>query len=101
MVDFGLFNINSMILGIIATCILIFIVYRKIEFNKYVPGLICLILVFIVEVFEIREYEVFFDFLENVGILSGAILLFIAALLEYYQSSPKRKNRKEKILNEK
>ena len=42
MVDFNLFNINSMALGIIATCILIFIVYRKIEFNKYVPGLICL-----------------------------------------------------------
>ena len=39
--------------------------------------------------------------IKNVGILSGAILLFIAALLEYYRSSPKRKNRKEKILNEK
>ena len=99
MVDFNLFDLNSIALGIIVTCILIFIVYRKIEFDKYVPGLICLTLVFIVEVFENGEYDLFFDFFQNAGILSGAILLFIAALLEYYQSSPKRKNRKEKKLN--
>lgn len=90
MVDFDLFKINSMIIVILAICILIFIVHRKIEYSKYVPGLICLTLVFIAELFENGEYEMFFDFLENAGILSGAILLFIAALLEYYESHPKR-----------
>ena len=89
MADFDLFKINSMILVILAICILIFIVYRKIEFNKYVPGLICLTLVLIAEVFENGEYEVFLDFLENAGILSGAILLFIAALLEFYKPNSK------------
>ena len=90
MVDLDLLEINSMILGFIATCILIFIVYRKIEFSKYVPGLICLTFVFIAEVFENGEYEIIFDFLENAGILAGAILLFIAALREYYESNPMR-----------
>jgi len=92
MADFDVFEINSMVLGFIAICILIFIVYRKIEFNKYVPGLICIIMVFFAEVFENGSYEEFLDFIENAGILLGAILLFLAALLEFYQSSPKRKN---------
>jgi len=91
MADINLLELNSMILGFIATCILIFILYRKIEFNKYVPGLICLTLVFVAEVFENGEYEIILDFLEYAGILAGAILLFIAALMEYYESKPKQK----------
>ena len=89
--DFDLFDLNSMIIGCMAICVLILILYKKIDFGKYVPGLICIIIVFIVELFENGSYEEFFDFFEDAGILSGAILLLIAALLEYYKSNPKKK----------
>ncbi|MFX1394033.1 MAG: hypothetical protein ACFFAH_10705 [Promethearchaeota archaeon] len=87
--DIDLFALNSMIIGCFAIFVLIIILLKKIDFNKYVPGLICIIIVFIVEVFEIEIYEEFFDFFEYAGILSGAILLLIAALLEYYKSKRK------------
>ncbi len=91
MADLNYLELNSMILGLIAICILFFISYRKIEFTKYVPGLICLIFVFIAEVFEYGEFKFIFNYLENVVILAGAILLFIAALKEYFELNQKRK----------
>ena len=45
---------------------------------------------FFVDVFEIEMYEIYFDFLEYGGILSGAILLLIAALKEYNKSNPNK-----------
>ena len=91
MAYFDLIELNSMILGLIAICILIFIFYRKIEFTKYIPGLICLTLVFFSEVFEYGEFKSIFNYLENAGILAGAILLFIAALREYLELNQKSK----------
>ena len=82
------FDLNSMILGLIAISILILISKKKIEFRIYVPGLICLIIVFIAEVFEdyvtVEEgiYYVIIEFFENAGILMGSILLLKAVLNE-------------------
>ena len=90
MADIEIFELNSMIIGCLAICVLIFIIRNKIEFKRYVPGLFCIIFVFFVDVFEIEMYEIYFDFLEYGGILSGAILLLIAALKEYNKSNPNK-----------
>lgn len=90
--DLELFELYSMIIGCMAICVLLLILHKRIEFSKYVPGLICIILGFFVDVFEDGIYEEFFDFLENASILSGAILLLIAAFFEYYKSNPKKSN---------
>ncbi|MFX1337355.1 MAG: hypothetical protein ACFFDK_01955 [Promethearchaeota archaeon] len=84
MTDYELLDLNTMLIGMIAFFILILIIHSKIEFSRYVPGLMCIIVVFIVQVFENELYLEIFDFIENIAILSGAILLFIATLLEYY-----------------
>ena len=91
--DLELFDLYSMIIGFIAICVLILILFKKIDFGKYVPGLICMIILFIVEVFENESYEEFFDFFEYTAFLSGAILLVMAAFLEYYKSNLKKKFR--------
>lgn len=85
-----LFEFNSMIIGFITICILIVIVYKRINFNKYIPGLICFIIFFFTSVFEVGIYKEFFDFLEDASFLIGAFLLIIAVLFEYYYSNLKR-----------
>ena len=90
MADFELIELNSMLFGLIAIFILILIIRNKIEFRRYVPGLICVIVIFIVEVFENGFLEEIFDFIENAAILSGAILLLRATLLEYYELKEKQ-----------
>ncbi len=92
MTDVELLALNSMLIGIIAICVLIFIIYNKIEFSIYVPGLVCIISVFILDVFENEVNEEILDFLENALFLSGVILLLIAALLEYHELKRKNKN---------
>ncbi len=91
MADIEIFEFNSMIIGFLAICVLIFVKRNRLEFSKYVPGLLCIIIVFIIEVFENEMYEEIFDFVENAAFLSGAILLLTATFREYYESNPKRK----------
>lgn len=90
MAEIKIFELNSMIIGCLAICVLVFVIRNKIDFKRYVPGLICIIFVFFVDVFKIETYELYFNFLEYAGILSGAILLLIAALKEYNKSNPKK-----------
>jgi len=92
MSDFDLFVFNSMIIGLIAIFFLILIVYKRIDFRNYVPGLICFVIFFFIEVFEVEIYEEFFDLLENASFLLGTSLLLTAVLFEYYKSKPKRNN---------
>ncbi|MFX0073040.1 MAG: hypothetical protein ACFFAO_18335 [Candidatus Hermodarchaeota archaeon] len=84
MVDIDIIDLNSMIIGFIAIIISILFYKKKLEFLKYLPGFIGIILVFVANSFDdyIFYHRNFFDMLENIGILSGAILLFIAALYE-------------------
>ena len=91
MADIEIVELNSLIIGCLAIFVLIFVKRNKLEFSKYIPGLFCIILVFIIEVFENEMYEEIFDFLENAAFLTGAILLLIATFREYYESNPKRK----------
>ena len=94
MADIELLEWNSMLIGIIAIFVLIFIIYNKIEFRIYVPGLVCIISVLILEVFETEVYQEILDFLEYTGFLSGVILLLTAALLEYHELKIKNKNKR-------
>ena len=91
MAEFDLLELNSLLIGIIAFFILILVIHNKIEFRKYVPGLVCLTVIFIVEVVENGLYGDISDFIENAAILSGAILLLRATLLEYYELKEKEK----------
>ncbi|MFX0071437.1 MAG: hypothetical protein ACFFAO_10145 [Candidatus Hermodarchaeota archaeon] len=90
------FDFNSMIIGLISISILFLIFKKKIEFRRYIPGLICIIIVFIAEVLEdnlVVEEDMYYllsEILENAGILLGSILLLLAALFEYYKSKPKK-----------
>jgi len=90
MAEIKIFELNSMIIGCLAICVLVFVIRNKIDFKRYVPGLFCIIFVFFVDVFKIETYELYFNILEYAGILSGAILLLIAALKEYNKSNPKK-----------
>ena len=92
MADIEIIELNSLIIGCLAIFVLIFVKRNKLEFSIYIPGLFCIIIVFIIEVFENEMYEEIFDFFENAAFLSGVALLLIAAFKEYYESNPKRKN---------
>jgi len=84
MVDIDIIDLNSMIIGFIA--ILIFLLYYKkeLKISIYIPGFIGIILIFVANSFDdyIFYFDDFFDILENIGVLFGAILLFFAALYE-------------------
>jgi len=91
MAALDIFDLNSMIIGMLAIGVLIFVYRNELEFSKYIPGLFCIIIVFVIEVFENEMYEEVLDFIEHAAFLSGATLLLIAAFKEYYESNPKRK----------
>ena len=92
MADIEIVELNSLIIGCIAIFVLIFVKRNKLEFSKYIPGLFCIIFVFIIEVFENEMYEEILDFFENAAFLAGVIFLLIATFKEYYESNPKKKN---------
>ena len=82
--DIDIIDLNSMIIGLIAIVISLLYYKKKLQILKYIPGFICIIIIFVVNSFEdfIFYYTDFFNILEIIGILSGAILLFIAALYD-------------------
>ncbi len=73
---------NAMIIGIIALINFPFIVKRRKNFIKYLPGMFFLILGFIAENLEEVIFHNFFAFLEQIFILSGAVLLVFAVIME-------------------
>ena len=84
MVDIDILDLNSMIIGIIAIIISLLFYKKKSKISYYLPGIISIVLVFVSNSFDdyIFYYNDLFDILENIGILSGAILLFIAAFFD-------------------
>lgn len=98
MVDIDIIDLNSMIIGFIAITISLFYYKKKLDTLKYLPGFICLTLVFVANSFDdyIFYFNDFFDILENIAILSGAILLFIASL--YDLKNTNKVNQKNKVI---
>ena len=84
MVDIDIIDLNSMIIGFIAIIISLLYYKKKLITLIYLPGLIFIVLIFVANSFDdyIFYFNDFFDILENIGILGGAILLFIAALYD-------------------
>ena len=84
MVDIDILDLNTMIIGFIAIIILYFVYRNKLNFSRYIPGLICLVLIFVAN--SIDDYIYFFgdysDTIESISIIAGSFLLFTAALLE-------------------
>ena len=105
MADIDILDLNAMIIGLIAVIILYFVYRNKLKFSRYIPGLTCLVLIFVAnsvddyvyyfdEFIDFMEIDEFIDFIENVAIISGAFLLFTAALLELREEELKEINNK-------
>lgn len=89
--EIDVIEINAMIISIIALINFPFIIKKRKDFIKYLPGIISFIVVFIFgfldDIFELEIFEI----LESVCILSGALLLLIASLIELNNIFIKRK----------
>ncbi len=82
MSELELVEFNAMIIGIVALINFPFIVRRRKDFIKYLPGIFFIILGFIAENLEEVVLHNFFAILEQIFILSGAILLVLALIIE-------------------
>jgi hypothetical protein len=82
MAGLELVEFNAMIIAIIALINFPFIVKRRKDFIKYLPGILLLVLAFIAENIEEIYVHDLSAILENVFLLSGAILLIMAILME-------------------
>lgn len=81
----------AMIIAIISLINFPFIVKKRRDFIKFLPGLFFFVLGFIAENLEEVVLHHFFAILEQIFVLSGAILLVLAALMELKLISPKNK----------
>lgn len=72
----------AMIIGIVAFMNFPFIVKRRRDFIKYLPGIFFIVLALIAENIEEIFLHDLFAIIENISILSGAILLLLAVLME-------------------
>ena len=79
----------AMIIAIVSLINFPFIVKRRRDFIKFLPGLFFLVLGFIAENIEEVFLHNFFAFLEQIFILSGAILLVLAVIMELKMILPK------------
>jgi len=73
---------NAMIIGIVALLNFPFLIKRRKDFTKYLPGVILMILGFIFENIEEIFFHHLFATLESISIVLGAILLTSAIIIE-------------------
>ncbi len=99
MADLELVETVASIIAIIALINFPFIVKRRKDFVKYLPGIFFLVITFVGETIEeIFLYEIF-AIIENISLILGAILLIVAALIDLnvisikikYKRLPKKK----------
>ena len=82
MVHLELVETIASIIAIIALINFPFIVKRRKDFVKYLPGIFFLVITFVGEAIEeIFLYELF-AIIENISLILGAILLIVAALMD-------------------
>ena len=82
MAHLELIKFIAMIIALIALINFPFIVKRRKDFVKYLPGIFFLIITFVAEGFEEIFFHELFAIIENVSLLIGVILLIFAALME-------------------
>ena len=101
--EIELVELSAMIIGIIAFMNFPFVIKRRRDFIKYLPGILFMVLGFVFENIEEVFLHDLFAILENISILLGAILLSMAVLMELdrgilknrnSQSTQKEKNKK-------
>ena len=99
MADLELVETVASIIAIISLINFPFIVKRRKDFVKYLPGIFFLVITFVGETIEeIFLYEIF-AIIENISLILGAILLIVAALMDLnvisikikYKRLPKKK----------
>ena len=84
-VEFDLIEINAMIISIIAIINFPLIIKKRKDFIKYLPGIISLIMLFIFGFLDdLFQFDIF-QILEILCILSGAILLLLASLIDLHK----------------
>ncbi len=72
----------AMIIALIALINFPFIIKRRKDFVKYLPGIFFLIITFVAETFEEIFVFDFFAIFENISLLLGVIFLIFATLME-------------------
>lgn len=82
MPEFDFVELNAMIIALISLINIPFIIKRRKDFVKYLPGIIFLVIAFVVETFEEMYLHSLFAIIENAFLLGGAILLILGALME-------------------
>ncbi len=99
MADLELVETVASIIAIISLINFPFIVKRRKDFVKYLPGIFFIVITFVGETIEeIFLYDIF-AIIENISLILGAILLIVAALMDLnvisikikYKRLPKKK----------
>lgn len=105
MAHLGIVEFIAMIIAIIALINFPFIIKRRKDFIKYLPGILFLVITFVAENIEEFFSIMAFAILEAISILVGVILLILAALMDldviflkirYLQSRKKSELNEEK-----
>ncbi len=95
----------AMIIAIIALINFPFIIKRRKDFVKYLPGIFCIVITFVAEVLEEIFLFNLFAIIEVFSILLGVILLILAALMDlefmFFKSKYLRLGKKTKIEDKK
>ena len=101
MAELELVELNAMIIALIALVNFPFIIKRRKDFVKYLPGIFCLIIAIVAENIEEIYLHDIYAIVENVFLLGGAILLILAALMEldviFFKIKHIRLNRKKEL----
>ena len=82
MVELEFVEFDAMIIALIALITFPFIVKRRKDFVKYLPGIFFLVFAFVAENIEEIYSSDLFAIIESVLLLLGATLLIFAALME-------------------
>ncbi len=82
---------TAMIISLIAIINIPYIIKRRKEFIKYLPGFVSLMIYFTADTLDDLFPGIFFVLIEIIAYFFGAILLLIAALIDLKKTFPKRK----------
>ncbi len=80
----------AMIIALISLINFPFIIKRRRDFTKYLPGIFFLILVLVFENIEEIFYHEISAIIENIFLIIGAILLVAAVFLDHNKTSSKK-----------
>jgi len=82
MAHLELVELIASIIAIIALINFPFIVKRRKDFVKYLPGIFFLVITYVSETIEEMFLYELFTIIENISLILGAILLIVAALMD-------------------